>query len=164
MGGGLFTTPLGVQKQRRNMKAFFKDIFDYHNQTNQKLVKLFFLNPDKISERSIFLFSHSINAHQIWNSRILKTDSVGVTDVHSIAECESMNEKNYMNSLKIIDQYDLSDKVVYGNSGGNQFINSVQEILFHISNHFSHHRGQIMTDLRQSGIELFITDYIFFKR
>ncbi len=146
------------------MKAFFKDIFDYHNHTNQKLVKLFFLNSDKISERSIFLFSHSINAHQIWNSRILKTDPVGVNDVHTIAVCESMNEKNYLDSMKIIDQYDFSDRIEYRSFDGNPFINSVKEILFHISNHFSHHRGQIMADLRQSGIEPFITDYIFFKR
>ncbi len=75
-----------------------------------------------------------------------------------------MNEKNYLNSMKIIDQYDFGDRIEYRSFDGNPFINSVQEILFHISNHFSHHRGQIMADLRQCGVEPFITDYIFFKR
>lgn len=146
------------------MKAFFKDIFNYNNHINIKLVKLFIENSDKISERNIYLFSHSINAHHIWNSRILKTNSVGVYDIHSIDECESMNENNYINTLKIIDNFDLSDRIEYKNTNGSRFISTVQEILFHVSNHSSHHRGQIMTELRQNGIEPFISDYIFFKR
>lgn len=40
----------------------------------------------------------------------------------------------------------------------------IQQILFHIANHFTHHRGQIISDLRQNGIEPRISDYIFYKR
>jgi uncharacterized damage-inducible protein DinB len=45
-----------------------------------------------------------------------------------------------------------------------EYINSIQQILFHVANHFSHHKGQIISDLRQSGIDPIVIDYIFYKR
>ena len=146
------------------MRAFFNDIFEYHNEMNLKLIDLFLKNSDRVSERSAFLFSHSINAHQIWNSRILKTHPAGLDDVHSFEKCKSMHEENHLDTLRIPEQFDFSDKIEYRSSGGDRFVNSVQEILFQIANHFTHHRGQIMADLRQRGIEPFISDYIFYKR
>jgi uncharacterized damage-inducible protein DinB len=47
---------------------------------------------------------------------------------------------------------------------GDTYTNSVQEILFHIINHSTYHRGQIMAQLRESGLEAISTDYIFYKR
>lgn len=147
------------------MKAFFKDIFEYHHHMNLKLIELLLKNSEKVSEKCIFWFSHSMNAHQIWNARILKTNpTVGVNDVHAIATCKTMIEENHLNTLKIIDQFDFSDNVDYHTSKGAPFSNTVQEILFQIANHYTHHRGQIMADLRQSGIEPFMSDYIFYKR
>lgn len=146
------------------MNAFFKDIFNYHHRVNTKLINLFLDNPDKISERASFLLSHCLNAQHIWNSRILKTDSVGVNDLHSIEDCQTMNEKNHKNTLSILENYDLADKFEYSDSKGNPYVNNVQEMLFQIANHFSHHRGQIMSELRQNGVEPFISDYIYYKR
>ena len=146
------------------MKVFFKDIFDYHHQVNTKLINLFLENPGKILGRAIFLLSHSINAQQVWNARILKTDAVGVNDLHTIKVCKAMNEENHKNTLSILEQFNFDDKIEYKTSHGQPFVNSVQEILFHVANHFSHHRGQIMSDLRQNGIEPFISDYIYYKR
>ena len=146
------------------MKTFFKDIFEYHNYMNQKLIELFLQNRDQVSEKSIFLFSHSINAHQIWNSRILKTTPVDLNQVHSIEICQSMDNQNYQKTLIMLEEYNLNTEITYQNSKGKKFVNSVEEILFHISNHFTHHKGQIIADLRQNGIEPVITDYIYFKR
>ncbi len=146
------------------MKTFFKDIFEYHNYMNQKLLELFLQNSDKVSERSVFLFSHSINAHQIWNSRILKTKPVELNNVHSIEICQSMDNQNYQNTLIILEEFDFNTKIIYQNSKGKKIVNSVHEILFHIANHLTHHKGQIIADLRKNGIEPIITDYIYFKR
>ncbi|MDO1499494.1 DinB family protein [Winogradskyella maritima] len=52
----------------------------------------------------------------------------------------------------------------YESSEGRLFANTVQDILFHIINHSAHHRGQIMMDLRQNGLEPLALDYIFYKR
>ena len=146
------------------MIEFFKDIFEYHNHFNQKLADLLIVNSNKITERTIPLFSHSINAHQIWNSRILETKSLAVHQIHTLEKCKELDDQNYNDSLDILSDFDLSKKISYKISGGIEFENSIQQILFHIANHFTHHRGQIISDLRQSGIEPIITDYIFYKR
>ena len=146
------------------MIEFFKDIFEYHNHFNQKLADLLIANRNKLTERTIPLFSHSINAHQIWNSRILETKSLAVHQIHTLEKCKELDDQNYNDSLDILSDFDLSKKISYKISGGIEFENSIQQILFHIANHFTHHRGQIISDLRQNGIEPIITDYIFYKR
>ncbi len=146
------------------MKAFFKDIFEYHHHFNQTLMKQMIENEKKLSERIVLLLSHSINAHQIWNARITEKEKLGVHQLHSLKECLKIDAENYKDSLKIIDERDLQEKIVYQNSKGKEFNNSIQQILFHIANHFSHHKGQIISDLKQSGVEPIVTDYIFYKR
>lgn len=146
------------------MKAFFKDIFDYHNHFNQKLVDVFVEHSNKISERTIPLFSHCLNAHQIWNSRILNTKAFKVFQIHELKDCKSIDNSNYKTTIKIIETLDLNSIISYQNSKGQTFNNSIRDILFHAANHFTHHKGQIISDLRQNEIEPLITDYIFYKR
>lgn len=146
------------------MKEFFKDIFEYHHHFNQKLIEQLIENESVLPERTISLFSHSINAQQIWNARITNKEKFGVHQNHSLPECSRIDNDNYNETLKILDGHGLDEKIIYTNSKGTEFNNSIQQILFHIANHFSHHKGQIISDLRQSGIDPIVTDYIFYKR
>ena len=146
------------------MKEFFKDIFEYHNHFNQQLADLLIEQSDRINKQTIPLFSHLINAHQIWNSRILKSEPLGVHEVHPLEKCKDLDSINYRDTLKILNEFDLNNKVAYENSKGSKFENSIQQILFHVANHLTHHKGQIILDLRQNGIEPIVTDYIFYKR
>lgn len=145
------------------MKDFLIDLFEHHHLLNQKLADLFLENEDTINERCIFLFIHSQTAQQIWNERILENKSE-LKENYSLEKFKEIDKVNYSNSMKILKEYDLNKKISYKNSKGVEFTNSVQEILFHAANHFSHHRGQIISDLRASGIEPIITDYIYYKR
>lgn len=147
------------------MKEFFKDLFEYHRHFNQKMADLFIAESSRISARTIPLFCHSVNAHQIWNTRILKNEQpLGVHQLHSLEFCKDLDLSNYTNTLRILSEVSLSERIRYQTSRGDAFENSVQEILFHVVNHFTHHRGQLVSDLRQSGIEPLVTDYIFYKR
>ncbi len=146
------------------MKAFFKDIFEYHHFYNQKLIDVFLEHSNKIYDRTVPLFSHCLNAHQIWNSRILNTKALDVFELHKLDTFKSIDLSNYNDSLKIIDTFDFDETLVYKNSKGTVYENKVKDILFHITNHFTHHKGQLISDLRQHGIEPVITDYILYKR
>ncbi|SOC80502.1 Uncharacterized damage-inducible protein DinB (forms a four-helix bundle) [Salinimicrobium sediminis] len=146
------------------MKAFFKDIFEYHHHFNQKLADQLIRNEGKLGERAIPLFSHLLNAQQIWNSRIMCEEPLGVHQVHPLMECRQLDRENFSKTLKILGMYELEQPVKYRNSGGEEYQNSVKEILFHIANHTTHHRGQIIYELRQQGIAPIVTDYIFYKR
>ena len=146
------------------MKDFFKDIFEYHNHFNQKLINQLMAYENKLPVRTISLISHSINAHQIWNARIIKKKQLGVHQVHLLKECKLIDNENYLETLIILDTRKLEERVTYKNSNGTEFSNSIQQILFHVANHFSHHKGQIVSDLRQNGMDPIVTDYIFYKR
>ncbi len=148
----------------RKMKEFFKDIFEYHNHFNQKLIEQLIDNESELSERIIPLLSHSINAQQIWNARIMEKEKLGVHQVHTLEKCKGIDNENYRKTLEILDKRELDETIIYMNSKGTEFNNSIQQILFHVANHFSHHKGQIISDLRQSGIDPIVTDYIFYKR
>ena len=146
------------------MDAFFKDIFAYHTHYNQLLADVLLSHKGSISSRSIPLFSHCINAHQIWNSRILGTEPLAVFEEHTLEHCKELDHTNYADTLRILSDKELQTIIHYTNSKGEVFSNSVQDILFHIANHFTHHRGQLVSDLRQQGIAPPVTDYIFYKR
>ena len=146
------------------MKDFFKDIFEYHNHFNQRLIDQLIENERVISKRTIPLFSHTVNAHQIWNARITNKEKFEVHQEHALEMCKQIDNDNYRETLMILKEYNLDEKISYSNSKGTAFNNSIREILFHVANHSSHHKGQIISDLRLSGIAPIVTDYIFYKR
>lgn len=145
------------------MKAFFKNLFEYSHQYNQELINIFLVHTT--SEKSILLFSHMLNAHHIWNSRILNTETErGVWENVEISEMGKIAIDNFEKSLKIIDSIPLEMVIKYTNSKGDQFHNSVQDILFQIINHTTYHRGQIAVEFKIIGINPILSDYIFYKR
>jgi uncharacterized damage-inducible protein DinB len=105
-----------------------------------------------------------LNAHQIWNARILKSEEYGVQQQHALEQCALIDETNYTTTLKILETIDLESVITYLTSKGQPFSNSVRDILFHVANHTTHHRGQIVSDFRQAGIPPLVTDYIFYRR
>lgn len=59
----------------------------------------------------------------------------------------------------------LSASLPYKNMKGQDFIQPVYEIVMHLCNHGAYHRGQVVTILRQLGVEKIPqTDYILFTR
>jgi uncharacterized damage-inducible protein DinB len=147
------------------MKQFFKELTEYSHHFNQKLIEVFIDNPDKISEKAEKLYNHIINAHQIWNNRIDPKQAVfGAWELHPVQDLKGIENKNYEHTLQILNDYDLKLIINYSNSKGQLFSNSIQDMLFHIINHSTYHRGQIATEFKRQGLEPLVTDYIFFKR
>jgi len=59
----------------------------------------------------------------------------------------------------------LSASLPYKNIRGEHFVQPVSDIVIHLSNHGTYHRGQVVTLLRQLGIEKIPqTDYVLFRR
>lgn len=147
------------------MKQFFKELFDYSNHVNQKLADVFNDSPDQTSEKAVKLFSHVLNAHQIWNNRIdAKQTPFSVWELHPVRDFKSIDQTNYEQSLQLLDKVDLNETINYTTSSGQAFNNSIRDILFHVINHSTYHRAQIATAFKQHGLEPLITDYIFYKR
>jgi len=147
------------------MKQLFKELFEYGHHSNQKLSIAFHEHPNKQSEKTIKLFSHILNAHQIWNNRIEPTQpTFEVWQIHNIQDFKRIDQANFEKSLKLLDRFDLNASANYANSKGQNFNNSIRDIFFHIVNHSTYHRAQIATEFKQNGINPLVTDFIFYKR
>ena len=146
------------------MKSFFIELFEYGHNVNQQLADIFILNRERTSEKSVKLFNHILNAHQIWNNRIEpKQPPFEVWGAHPAEEWILIDKSNYENTLLILENYDLGSQANYVRKG-QAVSSSIRDILFHIINHSTYHRGQIAIEFRLVGIEPLMSDYIHFKR
>jgi uncharacterized damage-inducible protein DinB len=147
------------------MKPFFTELYNYNHHFNLSILELIQTNPNVVSEKSIKWINHIINAHLIWNARInQQPTNQEVWGINTIENLISINSDNWQNSIKLLDTSDFDKLIEYTNSRGQTFTNSIRDILFHVINHSTHHRAQIASDLKLSGIDPPISDYIFYKR
>ena len=147
------------------MKALFNQLFDYNFYCNKTLIEEFG-KMKKIPAESAKFFNHILNAHHIWNHRIVgKPAEFSVWQEHDVESWGDIHYENQRTTFEIITNADdLSQRIDYENSEGRMFANELKDILFHIINHSTHHRGQILMDYRSNGIEPEPLDYIFYKR
>jgi uncharacterized damage-inducible protein DinB len=147
------------------MKVFFNELFDYNFYCNKKIIDEC-TAMEKVPDKSQKLFSHILNAHHIWNSRILgKPSEYVVWDKHPIKNWADIHYENQRSSFEITTHADGFDKRIdYENTEGRLFTNTLQDMLFHIINHSTNHRGQIATDFRNNGIKPIVLDYVYYKR
>lgn len=141
------------------MKEFFNGLFEYTRFMNNELLKAISDRQDLVTDKTLEWMNHILNAHQIWNSRITGGQRFGVWELHGLDELPGINENNHQASLAIIRDLELATIIEYTNTKGHVFKNSVRDILFHIVNHSTYHRGQIALDFRQNGLEPLETDY-----
>ena len=147
------------------MKAHFNEIFAYTKASNTTCIQLLEKHGELVPVNSLKFFSHIFNAHHVWNARIIGIkQEMGIWDIHPLEDLEALNANNYDQTLSIIENFDLERMIAYTNSHGVDLENKVKEILFHLVNHSTYHRGQLMAELRAAGLEAVSTDYIFYKR
>ena len=147
------------------MNQFFKELFAYNHHCNQKLSEIFENDPDRVSVKSLKIFSHILNAHQIWNNRIdCKQKAFGVWKIHKVEDLKALDHANYEHTLRIIGHIDLNRLMHDAVNKGRFSEVNARTILFHIINHSTYHRGQIASEFRKEGLEPLATDYIFFKQ
>lgn len=147
------------------MKVFFNEIFDYNYYCNKKIIGECTALKD-VPPRTMVLFSHILNAHHLWNARMVdKAAEFEVWQVHDCKVWEDIHYENQRNSFEIMSNADSFDKRIdYENSEGRLFTNTIKDMLFHIVNHSTNHRGQIAVDLRNNGITPIGLDYVHYKR
>lgn len=146
------------------MKEKLIDLFEYTFYFNKEMIKVISKNFEKSDDKTIALINHTLNAQQIWNSRILNEKSFEVWQLNPFEDLEEINDQNFQKSIYIVENFDFDQTIIYQNSKGTTFENTVFEMLFQTINHSTYHRGQINSLLKKEGIEPVLTDYIFYKR
>jgi uncharacterized damage-inducible protein DinB len=147
------------------MKEHFLDLFTYNFNSNKVTIELLQQYGSKVPDKIFVTLSHILNAQHVWNCRILGIQEIfGVWLLHKLSEMDQINQDLFAQSRSILEEKDFSEVIAYKTSKGDSYTSKVQEILFHMINHSTYHRGQIMDQLRQVGLEAISTDYIFYKR
>ena len=110
---------------------------------------------------------HLVSANFIWLNRIKdlpksKYELWGKYDVPALKQMVEEADEQWMN---FIHEHENFDRVLkYRNYVGDYFESNVQQIMIHLVNHGSYHRGQVAMLLRQRGFEPINTDFITYDR
>jgi uncharacterized damage-inducible protein DinB len=119
-------------------------------------------------QRAAKVFSHMLGAEFLWLARLLKEDRRVVVWPEGSREIwrVELEELRWMWSsyLGSLTDAELGSMVAYVNSKGEAYSSSVDDILTHVVQHASYHRGQIAGALRDAGQEPPYTDYIHAAR
>lgn len=148
------------------MQKYFKKLFRYNQWANQGLCNLLKDQPLKLSE-VMQRISHIVAAEEIWYHRIkpLDFDLLPLFEVHPRSLLFPRAENSAKRWLDLIENIDNFQKIIsYQNTKGAPYQSPLSDILIHVANHGTYHRGQIATLMRASGVEPLVTDFIAFCR
>lgn len=150
------------------MKKQFRDLLKYNEWANYRVLKSLEESGSEHQEL-LKLYSHILSAQIIWLNRIkeLPTSPFPVWEEYKISELRTMTEESSDNWNDYMGEHKLEtfeEMIFFTNSEGKKYENTIREIISHMVNHSSYHRGQIAARMRQLNLEPPVTDYIAYSR
>lgn len=153
----------------KTFKTHFIQLFEYDWHANLQIFQLFMSIVDS-TEMPRNLLSHLLGSQNIWLSRCKKQVNMELAiwpqfTNEELKEAIENNHRKWIGFLSSLQTNDFSETIIYQNSKGESFQNSLTDILTHVINHGTHHRAQVGQLLKLAGIDhLPGTDYILFIR
>ncbi len=148
------------------MKTYFLKLYDYNQWANRRVLDG--LQKQAVeNEKILTIMSHVISALFIWLNRIegKPNDAYPLWKQYSLERLLEMNAEITERWIKFVRETDNFDRMlVYKNYVGDPYKNNVEQIMIHLVNHSTYHRGQVAMMLRQNGLEPVNTDYITYDR
>lgn len=146
------------------MKQYFLKLAEHEYWANLKVLEKI-ISLENIPPKAIELFSHIIAAQRIWIDRINgKETPINAWEVFEIEILLELLEINYSEIQQIIDKEDFERLISYKNSKGIAYLNTISQILTHLSLHASYHRGQVVTTIKPFTNDLPVTDFVAYYR
>ncbi|MGM0843431.1 MAG: DinB family protein [Bacillota bacterium] len=154
------------------MKKIAK-LFNYHAWATDKLLSYIEKEvPDSFSAEinSVFpsikdTFLHQYEVDCLWYERMNKDFRVEERSLSSPQEFRKAFQSLHQEiESHIAGSHDLNRPVRYSISSGEEFTNVEEELLQHLVNHGTYHRGNISAMLRQQGYTGHSTDFIYYLR
>jgi uncharacterized damage-inducible protein DinB len=151
-----------------NIRDYFFKLINYNQWANELTFRPI-VQHELYDEELIRLMSHIVNVEFIWYSRINeeKEFEKPVWHVNSPEELKinsGIIDKLWMDYVRRCRDDEFSFLKSYHNSKGEHFITAASDIILHVMNHSTYHRGQINKLLRQKNIDPVNTDYITYLR
>jgi uncharacterized damage-inducible protein DinB len=160
------------------IKPIFEQYASYNVWANQKMIDSILPLPEETVQRTIassfsslqLTLMHILQAQSIWWQRIklvdtIQTDEYINSSMQEICTGLISQSKQWKEWIDKGTPAALEHEFIYRNSKKEQFKQPVYQVLLHLFNHATYHRGQLVTMLRQLGIETIPpTDFIVFCR
>ena len=84
---------------------------------------------------------------------------------YSLLELKAIAEEASRSWLGFIDEEDRFDRMLkYNNYVGDYYETNIRDLMTHLVNHCTYHRGQIAVLLRERGLEPINTDFVTYDR
>jgi uncharacterized damage-inducible protein DinB len=113
---------------------------------------------------------HIVAAEWVWLERWLGNSPsafpewLGDPSLEVLEARLSLVESARARFLAGLDDADLQSRVSYRTLSGDAYTNRLLDLLLHVVNHSTYHRGQLTTMFRQLGARPVPLDYVLFKR
>lgn len=114
---------------------------------------------------------HLLDAESIWWQRIKLQEKIERPsetfngNFSELSKALLQQNKQWQEWVEGLNEHGLQHEFIYFNSQGERFKQPVYQTLLHLFNHGTYHRGQLVTMLRQLGVEkLPSTDFIAWSR
>ena len=143
-------------------------MYEHVDWANQRILEVLQGMKDE-NQEVCRLFSHILFAENVWITRLRGLDSSKLplwsdVDIEVCAELVRQTKEDITAYLTTLTDAGLDQLIVYRNSKGTEFKNSVRDVLTHVALHGQYHRGQINSKLRTAGVEPVNVDFITFVR
>lgn len=148
------------------MKGHFLRLYQY-NQWANKLFCDTISNSDHQNSKIDVLLSHIYAAELIWLSRVYEVNIKipSVWELLPLEEAiESLKKTDSIWIKYLENEPDFDSVISYSDSTGNAHQTVLKDIITHVANHGTHHRGQMATLLRLENMDPPASDFIFFTR
>jgi uncharacterized damage-inducible protein DinB len=124
---------------------------------------------DDAPVKAVELFSHIIISQFIWLDRILGKQPIYKTtwDKYPLSECNELYKSannGWINYVKNSSDSDMDKEIEYQNTKGETYRNRISDVIIHVINHSTYHRGQIASLVRNAGGTPAVSDFIVYKR
>ncbi len=149
------------------MKTYFKQLFEYDIWASRRIFDLFEKQFPQ-NERIYELFSHMLSAQRVWLDRCLglpQTEPIWKSRLPE--QIKQDIERYHQDWVAFVDQLqpeDFERNVSYTNSRGDAFDNLLIDIMRQVTNHGTHHRGQLLLLMKEEGFVVPNIDYISYVR
>ena len=161
------------------MKEILQQLAAYNTWANQLLLSTINALPEQVQEKEtpssfpslLKTVLHMWDSESMWWQRlklqehVVRPSSVFKGDFAEAAAKSQAQNKQWQDWITAAQEHQLQHVFHYQNTKREQFKQPVYQMLFHLFNHGSYHRGQLVTMLRQLGIEKIpTTDFIVWSR
>ena len=127
----------------------------YNAWANRRAAEMVGTLSDEQTARPLLLLSHLLRAERVWLGRIRGLDDVGLElwKTDSLMVCRDRTEANTELFEKVLEALgpDLLQPVHYTNTKGTPYNTPLADVLDHVFNHSTHHRGQVALLIRDAG-------------